>query len=236
MVTEEDFSYSNHSGRKQSLALKLASAVLPGVRKVQRQIAPYAEAWMAANSKALRSYGPVWVVLGDSMAQGVGASAYDKGWVGQLRDILASEGKQYRIINLSISGARTEDVLELQLPAMWRLGVRPDLVTVLIGANNITRNKHRSRIVADLKQLTEHLPAYAVIGSITGASAEAREANMLLAEQALRHGFVIADMNYAFRPPTRLRVSEDHYHPNDAGYAEIARVFADAIRHRSESK
>ncbi|HEX8762840.1 MAG TPA: SGNH/GDSL hydrolase family protein [Candidatus Saccharimonadales bacterium] len=236
MATEEDFSYSNHSGRGQSLTLKLASLFLPGVRKIQRQIAPYAEAWMAVNTKALRANGPLWVVLGDSMSQGVGASAFDKGWVGQLRDILAARGMEYRIVNLSISGARTEDVLELQLPAMWRLGLKPDLVTVLIGANNISRSKHRRHIVNDLEQLVERLPSGTIIGSITGTSAEARRANALLAEQIDKRHFAIADMNYAFRPPTKARISEDLYHPNDLGYAEIAKVFADAIKRQYSGK
>src|SRR5688500_10931142 len=99
MPKEEDFRYSNHSSRDRSGKIRVASWFWPGLRKVQNQIEPYAEAWMAANARELRANGPLWVVLGDSMAQGVGASAYDKGWVGRLRDMLRAEGKEYRLVN-----------------------------------------------------------------------------------------------------------------------------------------
>ncbi len=228
MPKEEDFQYSNHNARGRSGKLKIASWLWPGLRKVQNQIGPYAEAWMAANAHELRANGPLWVVLGDSMAQGVGASAYDKGWVGQLRAMLQAEGKEYRVVNLSISGARIDDVLETELPAMWRLGLRPDLLTVLIGANNMSRS-FRRRLVPDLAGLLSKLPAGTVIGDITGDFSESVRARELLAAEAAKRQFKIADVRYAFRPPSRPKTSEDLYHPNDAGYAEIARVFHDAI-------
>jgi lysophospholipase L1-like esterase len=229
MPKEEDFRYSNHNQRGKSRKLQLAGWFWPGLRKVQRQIGPYAEAWMSANASELRANGPLWVVLGDSMAQGVGASSYDKGWVGQLRTMLAAEGHEYRVVNLSLSGARIEDVLDIELPALWRLGVRPDLVTVLIGANNMS-NRFRHRLVPDMTALLSQLPAHTVIGDITGDSVESQKARELLAAEAAKRQFRIADTRYAFRPPSRPKVSEDLFHPNDAGYAEIAKVFLDAIK------
>ena len=38
---------------------------------------------------ALAADGPLWVAVGDSMSQGIGASAPDRGWVGQLAEHLA---------------------------------------------------------------------------------------------------------------------------------------------------
>lgn len=57
-------------------------ARLPSVARTARQVERYAEAWEASNARALAAEGPLWVVLGDSAAQGVGASSYDRGWVG----------------------------------------------------------------------------------------------------------------------------------------------------------
>lgn len=228
MPKEEDFSYSNHNVRGRSRKLRIASWFWPGLRKVQHQIEPYANAWMASNARALRANGPLWVVLGDSMAQGVGASAYDKGWAGQLRGMLQAEGKEYRLVNLSISGARIDDVLDVELPAMWRLGTRPELVTVLIGANNMSR-AFRRRLVPDLAVLLAKLPEGTIIGDITGDYHESQKARELLAAEAAKRHFKIADVRHAFRPPSRPKLSEDLYHPNDPGYTEIAKVFLEAI-------
>jgi hypothetical protein len=78
------FDYSNLSPRPAGAFYRAAAGVLPGVRKVQAQIVPYALAWQHANLAALRATGPLWVALGDSMSQGIGASAYDRGRVGVL--------------------------------------------------------------------------------------------------------------------------------------------------------
>ena len=53
---------------------------LPGVRKVHGQVARYAAEWEKANGAALAGAGPLWVVLGDSTAQGIGAPSWDEGW------------------------------------------------------------------------------------------------------------------------------------------------------------
>ena len=53
------------------------SAVLPGVADVCSQVDPYASAWRAHNVDTLPRPGRRWVVLGDSMSQSIGATAYD---------------------------------------------------------------------------------------------------------------------------------------------------------------
>lgn len=184
---------------------------------------------MAANRQALATDGPLWVVLGDSMSQGIGATAYDRGWAGQLRDRLAADGHHYRLLNFSVSGARVEDVLTTQLPALEQLGVKPDLVTVLIGANNLLRKKYQAALVPDFTAMLERLPEGSIIGCITGHSALASTANQVLQAAAVRKHFKIADMNWAFRPPYKSKLSEDFFHPNDQGYAGIAAAFEEAI-------
>ncbi len=62
----------------RSIGGKLVRVVVPGVRQVHAQVAPYAKAWDAANATALSGQGPLWVVLGDSTAQGIGAPSYDE--------------------------------------------------------------------------------------------------------------------------------------------------------------
>ena len=112
-------------------------SLYPGVRSVRSQVRPYADAWHRSNAAALGRTEPLWLVLGDSTAQGIGASAFDRGWVGQLQQLLAAEGGAWRVVNLSQSGGRIRDVLAEQLPLADRLGLEPGLITVAVGANDL---------------------------------------------------------------------------------------------------
>jgi lysophospholipase L1-like esterase len=86
------------------------------------------------------------VVLGDSLSQGVGASSIEDGWVLQTWRALADRGVRYRIVNLSFSGARVSDVSSRQIPALAGLSAAPELITVLIGSNDIIRRDLRARM------------------------------------------------------------------------------------------
>src|SRR3954451_19239022 len=80
-----------------------------------------------------------YVVLGDSTAAGQGAT-YEDG----IAVLTARELAKTRIVmltNLAVSGAKTRDVLAVQLPAAER--TRPDLVLISVGANDVT---HLTRI------------------------------------------------------------------------------------------
>ena len=144
-----------------------ALSLIPGVRAVRAQIGPYAEAWHRENVAALERSGPLWLVVGDSTAQGIGASAFDRGWVGQLRQLMASDGQEWRVINLSQSGGRVRDVLGDQLPLADRLGLEPTLITVAVGANDL-RPSRRDGLEPGLEELTAVLPPGTVIGTIPG--------------------------------------------------------------------
>ena len=73
---------------------------------------------------------PLWVVLGDSTAQGVGASSPLNGYVGQVMSALAAKSSRpWRVLNLSRSGAQTWQVIDQQLPVLEELGLTPDLVS-----------------------------------------------------------------------------------------------------------
>src|SRR3954452_11800282 len=114
---------------------RLLRVVLPGVREVHAQVAAYAKEWEATNGRAIGGAGDLWVVLGDSTAQGIGAPSFDKGYVGQLRDMLDERSPdRWRIVNLSRSGARAADVLATQLPRLEALEESPRLLTCAIGA------------------------------------------------------------------------------------------------------
>ncbi|MET3805895.1 lysophospholipase L1-like esterase [Nakamurella sp. UYEF19] len=230
-MSEIGFDYSNLSGRPAGLVTRALSVVIPGVREVQDQVVPYAERWQSANRAALAAAGPLWIALGDSMTQGIGASAFDRGWIGQLA-VLAKGDVPGRLVNLSSSGAKVRDVLDRQLPAMAGLGVEPDLITVLIGSNDLIRPRNRRIFPESFAQMLDALPAGTVVATQPNPSRAAAEANGLLERAAAERGLVIAELRDRRTGSWKGKLAADHFHPNDAGYAGIAAVFADAVSGR----
>ncbi len=141
---DDAFPYTNVALRRSGPLLTALSRLVPAIGRVQAQAVPYAAQWRASNLRALTSPGPLWVALGDSLTQGIGAPAYDRGWVGQLQTRLAAAGQAYRVVNLSVSGARVTEVLERQIPALHQLsslGHEPALVTLLAGSNDLVSRR-----------------------------------------------------------------------------------------------
>ncbi len=221
------FNYSNLPSRPTGRALRVLSAILPGVRATLADVTPYARAWREHNARAAAADGPLWVVIGDSMAQGIGASAFDRSWAGQLADRL---GAGYRMVNLSQHGARVGDALDTQWPAAAALGP-PALVTVMIGANDLVRRDLRAGLSARFIELLDALPAGAAVANMPNPVREAREIDALLRDRS-RHGLVLADMTGPRTTRWRGKLAADHFHPNDRGYAAIADVWADTLRAR----
>ena len=177
---------------------------------------------------ALERSEALWLVLGDSTAQGIGASAFDRGWVGQLRELMAAEGHAWRVINLSQSGGRVRDVLDDQLPLADRLGLEPALITVAVGANDL-RPSRRDGLEPGLEQLTAMLPARTVIGTIPGRPKTVAPFNELIRQWSARHALRVAETGSSITPPWRGKLASDWFHPNDVGYAMWARAFANAL-------
>jgi lysophospholipase L1-like esterase len=228
--------YDNRTGRAPGLGVRALGLVLPGVRSVQAHVDPYATAWASHNRRALRTPGRRWVVLGDSMSQGVGASAWDAGWVDQLARTLATEGRPLVVVNLSATGARTDDLVDQQVPVLRSLPPAidadgPDLVTVMIGSNDLFAGGATRRSLPDgFARMLEALPRGAVVASLPQPRAAARQANTHLQAAAARGDVTLVDMRAEGPTSWRGRLAADKFHPNDAGYAEIARAFLPHVR------
>lgn len=208
-------------------------AVLPGVRKVHGQVARYAAEWEAANGTALAGAGPLWVVLGDSTAQGIGAPSWEEGYVGQLRRALDEGSEQrWRVVNLSRSGARTDDVLDRQLPVLEAMAAQPELVTCAIGANDIVRRV--PGLEDRIRQIIARLPQRTIIATLPqGLGPERSQAvNEVIRAEAPAAGLVVADVWARTGPPWHGKYAEDRFHPGALGYADWAAAFADVL-HRA---
>ena len=126
-----------------------------GVTAMRADCVAFAGHWRAHNEKVLQAPGPLWVVLGDSTAQGLGAPSPDGGYVGQVLDVLRHRtGRPWQVLNLSASGSLIHDVLNHQLPL---LPASAELVTCGIGVNDILYTGP-GKLFADLRALLEPFP------------------------------------------------------------------------------
>ena len=228
------FGYADGNDQPTGKWIRLASRVLPGVGQVHAQTGPYASAWRAANALTGQGDGPLWVVLGDSLSQGIGASAFDLGWVGQLQARLALAGRDYRVLNLSRSGARIDDVITRQLTALEAMPTPPELVTVMIGSNDLMRRRYRAGLARKFQILLDRVPVGTAVSTLPNPSPAAAAVNQVVLDTARRRGLVVAEMRDGRTRSWRGKLAADHFHPNETGYAALAAVFADALSRQED--
>ena len=210
-----------------------------GVGSIRADCKTFAEYWRENNERVLADPdgGPLWVVLGDSTAQGIGAPGPDAGYVGQsLRQLEEGTGERWRILNLSVSGALIRDVLGEQLPA---IPARADLVTCGIGANDILFSSP-SKLFSDLRVLLAAVPDGTVMldlplpqgfwwllgrCSVPYISRINRVIHQVAAERELP----VAEVSAQFIPPWPGKFAVDSFHPSLTGYRDWARAVLAAI-------
>jgi lysophospholipase L1-like esterase len=187
------------------------------------------------------------VVLGDSTAAGIGGT-YELG----IAESTARElGRTRRVMmtNLAVSGARLRDVLEVQLPVAESL--HPDLILLSAGANDVTHLTGIRSMSADLETIVRRLktanPATRIV--LTGspdmgappripwllrpvAGCRTEQANRMFRAAVARSHLVFAPIAAATGPlfrRDRTLFADDHFHPNDRGYATWIPVLNEAL-------
>jgi acyl-CoA thioesterase-1 len=184
---------------------------------------------------------PVWVVLGDSTAQGLGAPAPRGGYVGQtLNELRRTTGKHWRVLNLSVSGSLMRDVVAEQLPRLD--GLRPDLVTCGAGVNDILFSGPGT-LFSDLRVLLGAVPEHTVMldlpllsgfwGIIGRMSVPyISRINRVIYEVANDRGLQVAEVSRHFVPPWAGKFSVDNFHPSQDGYRDWSRALVEALSAR----
>lgn len=227
------FTYSNSNDRPPGRLVSVAARVLPGVARVQADAPRFARDWERANRAALAASGPLWVALGDSLTQGLGAPSYDRGWVGQVQRRLRAAGQDYGVVNLSFTGARTQDVLDRQLPALQDLirgGRRPALVTLMIGSNDLVSRRHRAGIAERFAEILRRIPPGSLVTTLPNPTAAAAAVNQLIERARGPRRLVVAELRGPRTSSWRGKLAADHFHPNERGYTGLADVIVDAIQ------
>jgi lysophospholipase L1-like esterase len=212
-----------------------------GVTALRADCVTFAGYWSEYNERVLAELetetGPLWVVIGDSTAQGLGAPGPHGGYVGQtLQELRRRTGEPWRLLNLSVSGSLIRDVLENQLP---RLPGTPDLVTCGVGANDVFYSSP-SRLFTDMRTLLAKVPdgtvmlnlplptgLWGVVGR-AGAPYISR-VNRLIQELAAERALPVARVSEHFIPPWVGKFSADSFHPSQDGYRDWTRALLTAI-------
>ncbi|RDH76508.1 SGNH/GDSL hydrolase family protein [Mycolicibacterium moriokaense] len=185
-----------------------------------------------------------YVALGDSQTEGLWDGDDSTGIVG-FADRLATmldalrPGLQYA--NLAIRGRRIRDVLDDQLPAA--MAMRPDLISVCVGMNDITRpGLAFGRALADLDLLYERLAESGATVVTTTFPDIARivpigrvlttrvlQTNDAIAAAADRHGFKLVDLYHAPSMTQSDVWSDDRVHGSTKGHILFAAAAAEAL-------
>lgn len=240
---------TNDSSTPRTLALTagvmattagLGTAAMLGYRRLRRLLAanaaelnetlPINSLWWRTHAKEQGEL--LYVAIGDSAAQGIGASAPNRGYVGILADhIRLATGKTVRVLNLSVSGATVDLAVRDQLPRFLKL--QPDIVTVAIGANDIAV-WNPERFEAGIRTLFAALPPHALVADLPcfhlpHNDRKVAVANRIVRQVATEHGLTRAPLHETTeRQGLRsvfTQVANDMFHPNDRGY----RIWADAF-------
>jgi lysophospholipase L1-like esterase len=219
-----------------------------GVAELRAARTEFAAYWDAHNAQVLskrdrgRQNGdapdPLWVVLGDSTAQGLGAPGPHGGYVGQtVHQLRLTTGRHWRVLNLSVSGALIRDVLADQIPQLD--GQHADLVTCGAGANDILFSAP-SKVFNDLRTLLAAVPDdtvmldlpllngfWWIVGhmSVPYISRINRVIHEVASERSLR----VAEVSRHFIPPWTGKFSSDNFHPSQDGYRDWTRALAEAL-------
>src|ERR1700734_1516618 len=217
-----------------------------GVATLRADRTTFASYWAAHNEQGRRDgksqaeahADPLWVVLGDSTAQGLGAPGPKGGYVGQaLTQLRRNTGQHWRVINLSVSGALTRDVLAQQIPLL--ADELPDLVTCGAGANDIMYSAP-GKLFADLRELLKAVPDntvlldlplltgfWGIVGRISVPYISLM--NRVIHEVALQRDLPVAEVSAHFTPPWAGKFSCDNFHPSQDGYRDWTRALLAAV-------
>ncbi len=183
-----------------------------------------------------------YVAAGDSTSVGVGASELSKTYTYKVFQKLAQDN-QVKYIHVGKSGARTADVINEQLPKI--IETNPDVITLSIGANDITHMKNNAdiiknqRIIIDKLVTETHAQIYLtntpilkdapllpwIFRQVLEAKAKVVNRELLKLENDRVHVVPIHDFGWAQFSDIKITFAQDQFHPSDIGYQNWTNAF-----------
>lgn len=193
----------------------------------------------------------VYLALGDSYTIGTGASHESRNYpsllAARLEDATSSE---VRLVNPAVNGFTTIDLLANEIGFINEL--RPDIVTVLIGVNDMVQGRSVDAYRESLAEIYDTVgalqlphgqaaaisipdwsivPAARTYGDPERIKAQTEAFNDAAREEAARHAFTWVDITEVSRNGLGLDgwVSADDLHPGDPQYKAWAETIWDAV-------
>lgn len=213
-----------HLRRKRRFDLpRLVGRVSKGVAKIDSQVEDYHQRWDEANAVARSQVGPLWVALGDSSSQGVGASAWENGWTNQvLRRLRDQTGDPWRLVNLSMSGGRFLDVADRQIPVLNTMLDAPQLVTCVVGSNDLMWRVGARGVTSDANRAIDRVPDGAFVSKLNGPGPRPKLLNAIFERGASTKDLQL--FNIWNWPSGRGALAADRVHPSDVGYQHMTEL------------
>ena len=193
-----------------------------------------------------------YVALGDSTVAGHGASRPEFNYVSLLHARLREVYPRATVSNLGVGGATAADVARGQLGRA--VALRPDLVTLSIGPNDITQGRDARAYERDITTIFETLrqeTSAAIVASLLPdmtlapifdeqirayIQVQVDEHNAVLRRLGARYDVELVDLHTRSQqevPGQQQRLlSADNYHPSDEGYARWAEVMWSGVERR----
>jgi acyl-CoA thioesterase-1 len=153
-------------------------------------------------------------------------------------------------MNPAVNGFTTLDLIEKELPYLER--IKPDLVTILIGVNDLVQGRTVERYGASLQRIYKSLaplelpagrgaaisipnwsvvPAAPDFGDPDRLRTTTDEFNAIARDQAATHGFTWIDITEVSTSGSGGDwIADDRLHPGDAQYAAWAEVIWQRVR------
>ena len=191
-----------------------------------------------------------YVALGDSYTIGTGVGSAER-FPDQLVVALDDTTPGLRLVaNLGVDGYTSADLIRDQLPAV--VGLRPGLVSVLIGVNDVVQRVPADRYAANVAYILDTLtrlmppgrivaatipdytvtPAGADYGDPAVARAGIRDHNLTMTRLAGERGISVVDIHdLSLAAATdRTLVADDGLHPSGRQYARWVERIAPVVR------
>lgn len=191
-------------------------------------------------SKAKEGGDITYLALGDSAAQGIGASSPMKSYVGVISNRLAEKtGKTVKIVNISKTGAKMRDYLRVQAPTVKK--TQADIVTIEIGANDVAKFDPET-FRADFKKVLATLPNGAYVSNMPlfnsrlGSTTNAKTASLIIEEELKKYPkLVFVDLQkQTSKNQSIFGFAPDLFHPNNLSYKNWADAFWQKIEQNYE--
>lgn len=211
---------------------------------VRRKSAPYADGLYGPRKSGTSAR---FVMLGDSLAAGLGAGApYNTPGAMLAQGISNVLDRPVRLVNVSTVGARSAD---LGMQVDRALHVRPQIAVIIIGANDVTHVGRPQSAVAHLEEAVRRLRAVrcqVVVGTCPDVgsvkpipqplrwvarrlSRQLAAAQMIACVRAGAHVVSFADeLGPEFEADPDL-FDDDRFHPGAEGYERVTQVLFPAV-------